>query len=309
MDFGVHLPLILGEHEAPPDAAWVADFAASAEALNYTFVTANDHVMYRSPWLDGPTTLAIAAAATTRVRLATSVLVPAIRRPFVAAKMLATLDHMSRGRLVVGVGPGSYERDYAVTGIPFEERWRLLEQAVVALRAIWTADDVPSDAGPYAHDHVSMRPRPAQPGGPPIWIGSWGSPAGLRRVARLADGWLASAYNTTPEKFGEDWRALQAQLQRRERDPATFPDGLATMFFYISDDAAEIRRAVEGKLGPAVGRSPDDLASRLMLGTPERCIEIARAYAAAGVQRIFIWPAADEMRQVRLFAEQVMPFA
>ena len=307
MEFGVHIPQILAADQPPPDAAFISDYAAAAEGLDYTFISANDHIMYRAPWLDGATTLAVAAAATKRIRLATSVLLPAVRNPFVAAKMLATLDHLSGGRLVVGVSAGSYEPDYAAAGVPFDERWRRLDQSILALRAIWRDDDVPDGAGPYALRDVNMRPRPQQPGGPPIWIGAWGSPAGLRRVARLGDGWLASAYNTTPEKFTGDWSALQATLPRFEKDPATFPNALVTMFTYVTDDRREIDRAVERKLGPAVGRTSSELSARLMLGGPEECIGLVRAYADAGVQRIFIWPAANEIEQLRIFAEQVMP--
>jgi probable F420-dependent oxidoreductase len=263
--------------------------------------------MYRSPWLDGPTTLAVAAAATKHVRIATSVLVPAIRHPFVAAKMLATLDVLSGGRLVVGVGPGSYQPDYEATGVPFDERWKRLDQCVIAMRGIWQQDDSPAEAGPYAFSNVNMRPRPVQPNGPPIWIGSWGSPVGLRRVARIGDGWLASAYNTTPEKFGQDWNALREMLPRSGKKPETFSNALVTMFSYITDDPRDIDRAVQQKLGPAVGRTPEELAGRLLMGTAEECAHRIRAYAAAGVQRIFIWPAADEIQQLRVFAERVMP--
>jgi alkanesulfonate monooxygenase SsuD/methylene tetrahydromethanopterin reductase-like flavin-dependent oxidoreductase (luciferase family) len=307
LEFGAHLPLILAKDEPPPDAAWISDYAATAEALGYASVSSNDHVMYRAPWLDGPTTLAIAAAATRRVRIVTSILVPAIRHPFVAAKMLSTLDLMSGGRVIAGVGPGSYEPDYAATSVPFEERWKRLDQCVVAMRGIWQHDAAPPDAGPYAYPDVNMRPRPAQPDGPPIWIGSWGSAAGLRRVARLGDGWLASAYNTTPEKFGQDWQALQETLPRFDKQPDLFPNALVTMFSYIGDDDRSIDDAVSQKLAPAVGRTPEDLADRLLMGTPEECARRVRAYRDAGVQRIFIWPAADEIAQLRIFAERVMP--
>jgi alkanesulfonate monooxygenase SsuD/methylene tetrahydromethanopterin reductase-like flavin-dependent oxidoreductase (luciferase family) len=309
MEFGAHLPLILATDEPPPDAAWISDYAGTAEALGYTAVSSNDHVMYRSPWLDGPTTLAVAAAATRRVQIATSILVPAIRHPFVAAKMLATLDVLSGGRLVVGVGPGSYQPDYDATGVPFVERWKRLGQSVMAMRGIWQGDDSPAEAGPYAFPGVNMRPRPVQPNGPPIWIGSWGSPAGLRRAARIGDGWLASAYNTTPEKFGQDWTALGEMVPRFGKKRETFSNALVTMFSYVTDDPRGIDRAVRQKLGPAIGRTPEELAGRLLMGTAEECANRVRAYAAAGVQRIFIWPAADEIRQLRIFAERVMPLA
>jgi len=307
MEFGAHLPLILGNDERPPDAAWISDYAATAESLGFTAVSSNDHVMYRSPWLDGPTALAVAAAATKRVRIATSVLIPAIRHPFVAAKMLATLDVLSGGRVVAGVGPGSYQPDYDATGVPFDERWKRLDACVLAMRGIWQDDEAPASSGPYAFAGVNMRPRPIQPGGPPIWIGSWGSTAGLRRVARIGDGWLASAYNTTPEKFGEDWVKLGAMLRERGKQPESFPNALVTMFTYVTDDPREVERAVQRKLGPAVGRSPEELGGKLLMGSAEECARRVRVYADAGVQRIFIWPAADEIRQLEIFASRVLP--
>ncbi len=307
MEFGVHIPQILGEGDSPPDAAFISDYAAAAESLGYAFVSANDHIVHRLPWVDGPLALAIAAAATKRIRLSTSIIIPAVRNPFVAAKTLAALDHLSGGRLVVGVGAGSYEPDYVLAGVPFEERWRRLGQSIIAMRAAWRDEDVPDAAGPYAMQSINMRPRPLQPGGPPIWIGAWGSPAGLRRVARLGDGWFASAYNTTPEKFPADWSALRETLARHNKDPQTFPNGLATMFTYVTDDRVEAERVVGQKLGPAVGRGAVDLSSRLLIGTADECIGLVRAYADAGVQRIFIWPAGNELDQLRTFAEQVIP--
>src|SRR5436190_1653831 len=153
MEFGAHLPLILAADDPPPDAAWICDYASAADA-------------------------------TKRVRIATTILVPAIRHPFVAAKMLATLDVMSGGRLIVGVGPGSYQPDYEATGVPFEERWKRLDECVIAMRGIWQNDDSPDEAGPYRFPNVNTRPRPVQPGRPPIWVVSWGCPVGPRPFVR-----------------------------------------------------------------------------------------------------------------------------
>jgi len=133
--------------------------------------------------------------------LATTVALPVVRGPVALAKNLAAIDLLSGGRLVVGVGPGSSARDYAAVGVPFEERWKRLDEAVQALRVLWGGEGPPYRGEFYSTEGVSLEPHPAQRSGPPIWIGSWGSEAGLRRVARLGDGWLASAYNTTLEAF------------------------------------------------------------------------------------------------------------
>jgi alkanesulfonate monooxygenase SsuD/methylene tetrahydromethanopterin reductase-like flavin-dependent oxidoreductase (luciferase family) len=108
---------------------------------------------------------------------------------------------LSDGRVDAGLGPGSAAADYALAGVPFEERWPRFDEAVGAIRSAWSTDPGPFPGRFYRSDGPALQPKPAQAGGPPIWIGSWGSEAGLRRVARLADGWLASAYSTTPSAF------------------------------------------------------------------------------------------------------------
>ena len=133
---------------------------------------------------------------------------------------------------------------------------------------------------------------------------SWGSPAGLRRVARLADGWLASAYNTTPELFADAWSQLQSLLGARADE---FPNALATMWCYITDDEAEAERVLMERVAPTVHRPEEVLRERLPIGSPGRFAEKVRAFAAAGVQEVFIWPVADEVEQLHRFAAQVRP--
>ena len=120
--------------------------------------------------------------------------------PAATAKALAAIDVLSEGRLVAGVGPGSSSRDYQLVGLDFEERWKRLDETVHVLRGYWSGEVFEGQY--YSTAGFALEPRPVQQPSPPIWIGSWGSAAGLRRVARLADGWLASGYNTTPELFG-----------------------------------------------------------------------------------------------------------
>jgi alkanesulfonate monooxygenase SsuD/methylene tetrahydromethanopterin reductase-like flavin-dependent oxidoreductase (luciferase family) len=164
--------------------------------------------------------------------LATTVAVPVLRGPAATAKILSAIDVLSGGRLVVGLGPGSSARDYELVGVPFEERWKRLDEAVQIMRAYWRADDVAFEGAFYSRAGLTLEPTPAQRPGPPIWIGSWGSPAGLRRVARLADGWLASGYNTNPEVFAQAWSDVQAELATGGRHAAGFENGIATMWCY-----------------------------------------------------------------------------
>jgi alkanesulfonate monooxygenase SsuD/methylene tetrahydromethanopterin reductase-like flavin-dependent oxidoreductase (luciferase family) len=223
------------------------------------------------------------------------------------AKSLAAIDLLSGGRLVVGVGPGSSARDYEAVGIPFEERWKRLDEAVQVLRTLWLGEGPQFRGEFYSTEGVTLEPRPAQRPGPPIWIGSWGSEAGLRRVARLGDGWLASAYNTTPEAFAAARRRLAEHLHAAGKDPARFPNAIATMFFYVADERATSERIVREVLSPTLNRPEEELRERLLVGPAEECAEKLAAYRAAGANRIFLWPVEDELRQLAAFQERVAP--
>lgn len=306
MDYGAHLPLIDLDRQ-PWTLHRLLEYAQTAESIGFRALSANDHLVFGRPWLDGPTALAAVLGRTGRMALATTVALPVVRGPVALAKGLAAIDLLSGGRLVVGVGPGSSARDYAAVGIPFEERWKRLDEAVQALRALWLGEGTPFKGEFYSTEGVTLEPRPAQRSGPPIWIGSWGSEAGLRRVARLGDGWLASAYNTTPVAFEADWRRLADQLEVLGKDPNRFPNAIATMFFCVTEDSATSERIVRDVLTPTLKRPEQELRERLLVGPAEDCAQKLAAYRAAGAQRIFLWPVEDELRQLATFQERVAP--
>jgi alkanesulfonate monooxygenase SsuD/methylene tetrahydromethanopterin reductase-like flavin-dependent oxidoreductase (luciferase family) len=306
MEFGVHLPLIsfMGEQRSLDE---LLEVTKAADDLGYTHVCANDHLVYSRPWLDGPTALAAVLAHSGRMTLATTVTVAALRGPAATAKILAAIDLLSGGRLLVGLGPGSSARDYELVGVSFEERWKRLDEAVHALRAYWRADDIAFEGTFYSTAGVTLEPTPAQRPGPPIWIGSWGSAAGLKRVARLADGWLASGYNTNPELFAAAWLDVQAELAAQERDVAGFPNGIATMWCYVTEDRARAEAMLADVLAPLLNRPVEPLRSILPIGSAEECAVKLLAYERAGAQRVFLWPLADDRAQLEVFRERVVP--
>lgn len=306
MEFGVHLPLLAWGEERFELSALMA-YVRAAERLGFSAVSVNDHLQFRRPWLDGPTALASVLEATGEMTVATTITLAVVRGPVPLAKTLAAIDVLSGGRLVVGVGPGSYRPDYEAMGLSWEERWPRFDEAVRALRALWRPDDEPFDGTFYSTRGVRLEPEPVQAGGPPIWIGSWGSDAGLRRVARLGDGWLASAYNTTPERFADGWARLRELLPIHGKDPATFANALATMMICVEDDRAVADRVLEERVAPALGRPPDELRDRLLVGPAQECAERLTRYAAAGVQRVFLWPVVSPVEQIELFRERVSP--
>ena len=277
MDLGVHLPLMEFGEEGQ-SLARLQNATDAARENGFGAVSANDHFLFATPWLDCFAALSAVADRTGEMAVATTIALPVLRGPLATAKALAALDVLTEGRVAAGLGPGSSKADYDAVGIPFDERWKRFDEAVKSLRDL---------LGPES----PLEPHPRQPGGIPLWIGSWGSDAGLRRVVRLADGWLASAYNTTPDRFAE----------ARARLPEGFPSALATMWTWITESRAEADRMLDG-LASRLRREPDELRAQVCVGSADHCAELLSRYRDAGCGRVYFWPLGDEPRQIELIA-------
>lgn len=295
MKYGVHLPLIDWDG-TPFTIERFAAFAREADERGFDTIAANDHLVYRRPWLDGPTALAAVSAHAPRARLMTTVSLAVVRGPVALAKTLAAIDVLSGGRVVAGLGPGSTAADFEAVGIPFEQRWARFDEAVTTMRALWRGEDPPAGQF-YDLSGTTLGPRPVRPDGPPIFIGSWGSDAGLRRVARLGDGWLASGYNTTPDQFVQARRLLGEWLAQAGREHEAFPNTIATMWLHVTEERSE-RDAVLDQLATMLRRDRSDLAATLPIGAAAHCAEIVARYREAGADRIIFWPVGDELRQL-----------
>lgn len=305
MEFGVHLPVIVANGESPSLGHFVR-YGMTAERLGYATIATSDHVIARGPWLDGPTILSAVAGATSHVQLATAILLPVLRHPAVVAQAFGSLDRLSGNRVVLGVSGGVLRDEFDLMDIPWEERWQRLDDAIGLLRCFWS-DVTPTYHGRfYNSDGLGPKPRPER-GGPPIWIGSWGSQAGIRRAARLGDGWIASGFNIAPQAFKQTWQSLADQLKRLGKDPMQFDNALASVFIYVTEDDDEAERVAHDILAPALNRSPDELMRLALLGSAEYCASRLAEYGAAGVQRVWIWPATDSIAQIQRFAEEVIP--
>jgi alkanesulfonate monooxygenase SsuD/methylene tetrahydromethanopterin reductase-like flavin-dependent oxidoreductase (luciferase family) len=302
---GVHLPLMEFRGEGQ-SLTRVMETVDAARDCGLDAISANDHLVFSTPWLDGLTALAAAVERSGAMTLATTVSLSAVRGPVALAKALTAVDILSEGRLIAGVGPGSSHRDYDAVGFSFEQRWPRFDESVAILRSLLRGESAPSTRF-YALPDPELAPRPYHDDGIPIWIGSWGSDAGLGRVARLADGWLASAYNTSPEVFAEARSFLAEKLAERGRDADGFPNALVTMWTWVSEGGAETARVLDEVLAPQLRREPDELRDRLCIGSAEHCARILSDYARAGCEWVQLWPLGEERRQIELLAEEVLP--
>jgi alkanesulfonate monooxygenase SsuD/methylene tetrahydromethanopterin reductase-like flavin-dependent oxidoreductase (luciferase family) len=283
MRFGAHLPIAGFTHRLP-EASAIVQYAEAAEALGFTTVCANDHLLFSVPWLDGLIALGLAAGRTSRVRLMTTAALLAVRGAAPLGSALAALQYLSEGRLTAAVTPGSTRADYESVGSDFDTRWSRFDHEIPHLR--------------------TFLDRSLGAAAPPIWIASWGSRAGLRRVAEFGDGWLASAYHGTPEHLSDCQVYLRDRLAIFGKDLARFPLALATMYLYVSDDRAELRSALDLVRSPAATSA--DLRDRLLIGTPDECVERLRRLEAVGISEVFVWPLRDEVAQLEFFAEEVV---
>jgi alkanesulfonate monooxygenase SsuD/methylene tetrahydromethanopterin reductase-like flavin-dependent oxidoreductase (luciferase family) len=306
MEFGAHLPQMTWRGVEPASLAALTEYARLANQIGLTWLTSNDHIAYRRPWLDGQVALAAVLPHVGGMTVATTIALPVVRGPGPLAKTLAAIDRLSGGRLVVGVGPGSSQRDYQAMGISWEQRWPRFDEAVQALRALLRPAGPPFEGAFYSTVGMELLPAPVQPGGPQIWIGSWGSEAGLRRVARLADGWLASGYNTTPALFGDALQRLRMHLRDVGTDRPRFPNAIPTLFLYVTEDAAAADVVLTELLAPTLRRTTEELGERLLVGPAGACAEKLARYEAAGAERIFVWPVGDELHQLERFHDAVL---
>ena len=308
--FGVHLPtrMLTGGKAEPPTPELLNQMVDSAKDSGFSSIWVTDHIVFFDPWLDCMLLLAsIAGRAKERgMTLATGVMGLPLRHPVAMAQSFATLDILCGGNLIVGVGEGSTKSDFDALGIPFDQRRKMLNEGTVALRT-WLSEQNGTHHGEfYSFDNVTISPASIQKPGPPIWLSSWGSAAGVRRVAQLGDGWVASALHSTPEEFGAAIELLNGALSKAGKDLDSFPHAVDTMFMYIDDDG-DRARAVAGPVIEKSSGAPFDPASgHSLVGNGEECRELLARWTDAGAKQVCLWPVVDPVGQISKFGEQVI---
>ncbi len=306
MRFGVN---ILSRGPMASQDGWLT-VAAAAERLGYDFVSVNDHIVVpadissRYPYSEGGdwggataglcleqlSALSFLAGCTRRVRLLTSVMVVPHRQPILAAKMLATADILSGGRVIVGCGAGWMKEEFEAVGAPdFADRGRVTDEYIEAFKELWT-NDKPAYKGKYvAFDNILFRPKPIQKPHPPIWIGGE-SPAAMRRAIKLGDGWYPASSNpanrldTAPRvaKAIEDFKGMAAKAGR---DPKSI--ALAHVVLWPVNWEAET--AHSGGRRTLTGTSAEMLADVEVMskaGIGDICVSFHGASVAEMVTRI-----------------------
>jgi probable F420-dependent oxidoreductase len=278
--------------------------------LGFDSVWAGDSILAR-PRFEALTTLAAVAARTRRVRLGTAVLLPMLRHPVLLANEVASLDHVSEGRLILGVGIGgnapAVAREFAACGVPIARRVGLFEESLALLRRLWTEPEVTFQGRYFQLQSVRLGLRPLQKSGVPLWVAGRVD-NGLRRILHHGDGWLP--ISSSPEAFKADWDRLQALGQEMGRDARGLHRCLYTTLNVNADVAQserELRAFIEGYYG-----IPYEVLARqngLHAGSADTCAAWLKAFIAAGAQTIVVrFGSSDQTGQLRRFAEEVLPY-
>jgi alkanesulfonate monooxygenase len=308
MQWGLALKNFVGPGETPDIDALLA-YAERAEALRFESVWAWDHVILgvepAFPILDAVGTLTAIATRTRRIKLGTGVLVLPLRNPTLAAKVLGTLDIVSKGRLVLGVAAGWYAREFDAAGVPFAQRGRLFERNLDILTRLWTQDRVTLKADEFNLREAVMRPRPVQRPRPPILIGGYVD-AVLRRAATTGDGWLTYFY--TPESYQRSWAKIESFAREAGRDPAAL-SGTNQLAIYVGRSRAETEGPMRQWLQTEwdVAAWSESTIEHAIRGSVAECVEQLRAHVASGVDRIILIPYRYQSEQVELIANEIIP--
>lgn len=284
------------------------DLVRTVERLGFDSVWTGDHVSFHNPLHDSLALLASYAAITTRVKLGVAVYLLALRPPAVAAKQAATIDVLSGGRLIFGVGVGGENpKEFELCGVPHSERGARVTEGIEVVRRLWR-DTPASFQGRFTRfTAVSIDPKPVQPGGPPIWIGGR-SDAALARAGRQGDGWIS--YVVQPERYAQSLAKIAAAAQAAGRSLDNFATAHLT-FITVGRDWETAKAAWVQALTKRYAQDFEPLAKKYgVIGTPAQCAEQLDRFVAAGC-RYFVMDAVGEPQgeaaRLEAIATDVLP--
>jgi probable F420-dependent oxidoreductase len=264
---------------------WPDEYFQAVEEVGFDTLWTGEHIVFHRPILDAVPLLAAVAALTKRIEIGPAAIMVTLRHPTMLAKELATLDRISHGRLVVvaGVG-GDFPKEFEACGVPMAARGRRTSETIEIMRKYWTEERFSYDGQVYQLDDVWMEPKPARPGGPPIWLAGR-SDAAIARAARLGDGYMPYMY--TADRCAESFAQVRAKAD--ELGTPLRPDFTWSAFVYVSmnDNAERARELGIRDLSWRYGKDFTPWIDKYCVhGTPDDCAAKLREFVDAGVQHL-----------------------
>ncbi|MDT7943949.1 MAG: LLM class flavin-dependent oxidoreductase [Dehalococcoidia bacterium] len=291
-----------------PWAAVRLEEAERAEELGFDSIWTSEHIFFYGPILDAFTSLAAIAARTKRILLGTAVTLLPLRPAAVVAKEATTVDIISGGRLILGIGVGGeFPKEFEACGVPVRERGARANEAIRILRLLWREDDVRYEGRFWRLPGVTLQPKPVQPGGPPIWVAGR-SEAAMRRAGRLGDGYMP--YLFSPERFRDGWEKVRRYAQEAGRDPDQITPALY-QFISLGDSYEEAKARAVQDLSVRYNQPFEGIVDRyVVMGRPEECVRRLEQYVEAGVRHFLlvpIFPQGRFLEHLEVYARDVIP--
>jgi len=307
-EFGVLIPTREAIMSDRPETGPLLAMAERAEATGFDSVWIGDSITAR-PRHEPLTLMAAIAARTRRVRLGTGVLLPALRNPVVLAHLIATLDRVAEGRVILGVGIAAdtpaIRKEFAACGVPWERRVGRCLETLEICRALWQRDGVTFHGKHFVLDGATVGPKPHRAGGPPIWIGG-GGPIAFREAARF-DAWFPTGPSV--EFFAEHFPRIQAAARSAGR-PADAVSGAAYVTLALDPDKAKAEQRLLEFLETYYAAPAAAIMARqaTYAGPIEGCVEWLQRWVDAGVRHLALrFAGGDQLAQVDEAATRLLP--
>jgi probable F420-dependent oxidoreductase len=261
-----------------PDS--IKTLAQKIEGAGLDSIWAGDHVSFYIPIMESLTLLTYVAAVTERVRVCTGVYLVPLRHPTTSAKVVSTLDVLSKGRVTLGVGVGGeFPPEFVATGVPVEERGRRTDEGIEIMRKLWSEDGVEYHGKHFDFGPVSIDPKPAQPGGPPIIVGGRKGPS-FRRAGQLGDGYIS--HMCSAEQYAANMDLIRDHANEAGRKEVPF-EPISFLFTVLDEDYDAAHKRAAQMLQMIYNRPFEDAARKYcLLGKPEDCLEQLQTFARAG---------------------------
>jgi len=308
LQFGAPVPQVF--FDGKPDMVLVRDTVQRAEELGFDSVWVQDQVAGHVPLLESISLLVYAASVSSRVKLGVSVVVFPVRNAVQMAKNIGTLDLMSNGRAILGIGLGpvflpAYFEPFGTTS---GEALRRFNEGLAIMKSLWTQPTTDIDGEFYTLHGTRMEPKPIQKPHPPVWIGGR-HPNALRRAVRHGDGYLGSGPTPT-EDFAKHVELVRGFLDEEGRDPATFPIS-KRVYLAVDNNERRAKKRMDEFMGQRypwiIENRPDFVAEIAALGSPARLVEELAQVVEAGAEMIVLNPLWDFVEQLEVLAEEVIP--
>ena len=288
--------------DAKVDMQFVRDFVHKAETLGYDSLWVQETILSDFSILEPVTLLTYVAAVTSKLKLGTSVMLTTLRNPLQLAKALSSLDQMSAGRLIVGIGGGGHISE-TLFGYSKEHRMRRFVEGIEVMKALWTEPQANYIGTFWQLKDAAMEPKPVQKPHPPIWFGAR-SESALRRAVRHGDGWMGAGSSSSAD-FVKQYGQIQRFLDESQRDPASFTIS-KRMYIAVDNDRDRAERRLREWFGMRYKNA--DMGSQVSVwGSRQECIDKLGAVVQAGAQHLMINPAFDDMEQLEIVAQDIVP--